>query len=61
MSALRALPWPSGDGFVWIAAEAKVARALREHVLSERGHPPAWLKASGYWVKGVADGRETFD
>lgn len=61
LSVLRSLPWPDGDGFVWIAAEAKVARAVREHVLADRGHPPAWLKASGYWIRGVADGRENFD
>lgn len=45
---------PRGDGYVWIAAEAKVARALKTYMLEERGHPPAWLKASGYWVRGEA-------
>ena len=49
--ALAAFDWPSGDGFVWIAAEAQVARALKATVL-ERGHPPGWLKAAGYWVRG---------
>ncbi len=42
------------ETFVWIAAEAGVARALRDHLL-DRGHPPAWLKAAGYWVAGEAD------
>lgn len=42
------------DTFVWIAAEASVARALRDH-LRERGQPLAWMKASGYWVAGQAD------
>lgn len=60
-AALQRLRWPAGDGYVFIAAEANVARALRRHVLEERGHPPAWMRASGYWVKGVADGRESFD
>lgn len=40
--------------FVWIAAEATVARALRDHVLA-RGHAPVWMKAAGYWVAGQAD------
>ena len=49
--ALDAFAWPEGDGFVWIAAEATTARALKSRVL-ERGHPPGWLKAAGYWVRG---------
>jgi NADPH-dependent ferric siderophore reductase len=43
--------------FVWIAAEAGVARALRDHFL-DRGHPKAWMKASGYWMAGKADASE---
>ncbi|MPQ93347.1 siderophore-interacting protein [Thioclava sp. JE_KL1] len=41
--------------FVWIAAEASVARALRDD-LTGRGHPKEWLKAAGYWIAGQADG-----
>ncbi|WP_078539293.1 SIP domain-containing protein [Thioclava sp. DLFJ5-1] len=41
--------------FVWIAAEASVARALRDD-LTARGHPKEWLKAAGYWIAGQADG-----
>ncbi|EIE52730.1 siderophore-interacting iron utilization protein [Citreicella sp. 357] len=36
--------------FAWIAAEAGVARALREALLAQ-GHPLPWLKAAGYWVR----------
>jgi NADPH-dependent ferric siderophore reductase len=46
---------PPGDGYVWIAAEAMVARELRAHVLQVLGHPKAWVKASGYWSAGQAD------
>jgi NADPH-dependent ferric siderophore reductase len=45
---------PQGDGYVWIAAEAMVARALRDTMLNERGHTKAWVKAAGYWVRGEA-------
>lgn len=55
LAAVRAFTPPPGDGFVWIAAEAGVARALRTYVEEELRHPTAWLKASGYWVKGQAD------
>lgn len=41
--------------FVWIAAEARVARAVRAELVDNRGVSPRWLKASGYWVKGAAD------
>lgn len=40
--------------FVWIAAEAGVARQLRDAVQS-RGVPPEWLRAAGYWIAGEAD------
>ncbi|MDE1916256.1 MAG: siderophore-interacting protein [Sphingomonadales bacterium] len=59
LAALRALEWPQGDGYVWIAAEAGVAKALRAHVLEERGHYPQWMRAAGYWLKGEAGAHET--
>ena len=46
------------DSFVWIAAEAGVARAVRDHLVGERGHPRGWIKAGGYWVAGTADAHE---
>ncbi len=49
------------DTFVWIAAEGAVVRAVRAYLVEERGHPLAWLRASGYWVKGKADAKETFE
>ena len=41
--------------FVWIAAEAAVARRLREYLVDERGLDKRWIKAAGYWVAGQAD------
>ena len=58
LDALRELALPQGNGFVWIAAEARVARAARDHLVRERGHPLHWTKAAGYWLKGVADAQE---
>jgi NADPH-dependent ferric siderophore reductase len=46
------------DTFVWIAAEASVARAVRNHLVNGRGHPLSWIKAAGYWMKGKADAHE---
>lgn len=39
---------PGPGTFVWIAAEAGVARALRDAALA-RGIAPEWLRAAGYW------------
>ncbi len=59
-SALSGHALPGGDGYVWIAAEASVARVLRTEMVETRGHPKAWLKASGYWVRGAAGLTEKF-
>ena len=52
---------PSGDGFVWIAAEASVARSLRNHIIDDLGHPRQWTKAAGYWKRGQADAHEKIE
>jgi len=59
--ALNGWRTPSGDGYVWIAAEAGAARRLRDYMLEDRGHPKSWMKASGYWVRGRAGAAEKID
>jgi NADPH-dependent ferric siderophore reductase len=61
VEALKRIERPPGDGFVWIAAEARVARAARDHVVNIRRHPVRWLRASGYWIEGRADAYERLD
>ena len=51
--ALGAWVPPPGEGFIWIAAEAATARALKLHALERIRHPAAWMKAAGYWVSGA--------
>lgn len=53
-AALTDLELPTGDGCVWIAAEARTARSLRGYMIEIRGHPADWVKASGYWLRGEA-------
>ena len=48
----------AGQTFVWIAAEATVARAVREHVIDRCRYPRSWVKAAGYWINGCADTSE---
>jgi NADPH-dependent ferric siderophore reductase len=52
-AALRKLsPLPSGEGYVWAAAESTVVRSLRQHVVSDRGIDPSRLRAAAYWKRG---------
>ena len=57
---LAAWDLPPGEGFVWIAAEAAVAKRLREYMV-ERGHPITAMRAAGYWTLGKADTTERFE
>ena len=57
----KCAPFPEGEGYVWIAAEARVARTLRTYAKDTLGHPKAWLKASGYWTEGQANAHVTID
>jgi NADPH-dependent ferric siderophore reductase len=61
LEALKRIELPPGEGFVWIAAEAKVARAARDHIVNVRRHPVQWLRASGYWIEGNADAYERLE
>lgn len=45
----------TADTFVWVAAEASVARAIKIYLTQNRNHPLPWLKAAGYWTRGLAD------
>jgi NADPH-dependent ferric siderophore reductase len=60
-AALDNFQFPAGDGFIWVAAEASVARAIRHYLIEERGHPKEWIKAAGYWKRGAADTHETIE
>jgi NADPH-dependent ferric siderophore reductase len=62
LDALKAYgPLPEGDGYIWIAAEANVAKALKAHVVDRLGHPPEWMRAAGYWQFGEADAHVNLD
>ena len=60
LAALRKLSLPPGEGYVWIASEARVMRAARDHFRA-LGHPTDWMRASGYWLKGVADAHDKLE
>ncbi len=59
--ALAGLPWPEGHGYVWIAGESTAVKALRAHVVQERGMDPKLVRASGYWRRGAANVHERIE
>lgn len=61
LKAVSGLSLPSGDGYAWVAAEAATARALRRHLVDERGLRKDRVKAAAYWKQGAAAVHETYD
>jgi NADPH-dependent ferric siderophore reductase len=51
LDAVRALDLPAGAGQHFVHGEAAAVRAVRRHLLVERGVDPAALSVSGYWKR----------
>jgi NADPH-dependent ferric siderophore reductase len=49
LRAVQALDLPAGRGHAFVHGEASAVRALRRHLVVERGMPTDALSASGYW------------
>ncbi|WP_248306002.1 siderophore-interacting protein [Devosia sp. MC1541] len=56
--AVTAAALPDGVAYAYIAGEVTMAHAVRDHLTSERGFNPEYIKAAGYWRYGVADAHE---
>lgn len=61
LGAVKDLPLPSGDGYVWVAGEAAAIRVLRQHLCSDRGVDKSRIRASAYWKRGEVAVHETYD
>jgi NADPH-dependent ferric siderophore reductase len=61
LGALRALTFPSGQYFAWAAAESRVARTVRQYLISERHADKHWVKAAGYWQRGATGMHDKID
>lgn len=58
--AAQALELPAaGEGYVWVAAESRVARAVREVMLTRHGIAKDRIRAASYWKRGAAAVHET--
>lgn len=43
------LAWPEGDGYFWMGGESAQMRAIRRHLMRERGLPGSAYHVMGYW------------
>ncbi|MFS2100768.1 siderophore-interacting protein [Variovorax sp. Varisp85] len=61
LNALKAMQLPAGDFHAWVGCESAIAKALRAHLVGERGANPKWTRASGYWRRGAIATHDTHD
>ncbi|GAA4801923.1 siderophore-interacting protein [Nocardioides caeni] len=47
--AVRAIDFPDGPGYFWMAGESAQMRAIRKHLMRERGLPSTHYDVMGYW------------
>jgi NADPH-dependent ferric siderophore reductase len=48
-AAVERIDWPEGRGYFWMAGESAQMRAIRKHLMRERGLPNAAYDVMGYW------------
>jgi NADPH-dependent ferric siderophore reductase len=53
LEALKRLPIPEDDGYVWAAGEAAAMRAARQFLVTERGVDKSRIRAASYWKRGA--------
>ncbi|MEV4657115.1 siderophore-interacting protein [Micromonospora sp. NPDC049301] len=55
VSAVRAARLPAGTPYAWIAGESGAVRALRRHLVGERGIDRRRVTFAGYWRRGLSE------
>lgn len=48
---VRSVPLPATPGYIWVAGEQKVVRAIRKYVRNELKFPAERYELVGYWVQ----------
>ncbi|MCY1219575.1 NADPH-dependent ferric-chelate reductase [compost metagenome] len=61
VDTLKTMVLPAGDFHAWVGCESAIAKALRAHLVGERGANPKWVRASGYWRRGAVATHDTHD
>jgi NADPH-dependent ferric siderophore reductase len=55
VDAIRPLAFPEGNVFAWAAGEASSMKAIRRHLLQDRGIPINRIRLTGYWKRSISD------
>ncbi|MGP3950256.1 SIP domain-containing protein [Streptomyces sp. 7N604] len=55
LDAVRAAELPPGTPYAWIAGESGTVRALRRHLVGERGFNRRAVTFVGYWRRGASE------
>jgi NADPH-dependent ferric siderophore reductase len=55
LAALTAARLPTGTPYAWLAGEAAGVRALRRHLVQERGWDRRAVSFAGYWRRGATE------
>ncbi|AZM50411.1 NADPH-dependent ferric siderophore reductase [Streptomyces sp. WAC 06738] len=53
--AVRAAELPGGAPYAWVAGESATVRAVRRHLVRERGFDRRAVTFSGYWRRGTTE------
>ncbi|MFL9964465.1 siderophore-interacting protein [Paraburkholderia sediminicola] len=62
LQAVREIYLPEdGEGYVWAAGESATMRAVRHHLVGERGVDKSRIRAASYWKQGAEAVHETLD
>ena len=51
-AVVESIEWPAGGGYFWMAGESAQMRAIRKHLMRDRGLPGTAYDVMGYW-RGV--------
>jgi NADPH-dependent ferric siderophore reductase len=55
VQAVRAAALPEGAPYAWLAGESSVVRALRRHLVGDRGLDRDAVTFGGYWRRGASE------
>ncbi|GAA3764987.1 siderophore-interacting protein [Plantactinospora mayteni] len=61
LDAVRAAAFPVGSVFAWLAGEAGTVRALRRHLVDDRGLPKQSIDFTGYWRRNLTQDDDPTD
>ncbi|MEQ4303407.1 siderophore-interacting protein [Plantactinospora sp. B6F1] len=61
LDAVRSATFPAGSVLAWLAGEAGTVRALRRHLVDDRGLPKQAIDFTGYWRRNLTQDDDPTD